>query len=122
MNYLLMEALERYHHFYGDDFKVECPTGSGKYMTLREVAREINRRLCRLFLPDASGWAPWQGENRIYADNPHWRGLTCFHEYFHADTGRGCGASHQTGWTALIMRCLEDYLNENVAKGEERWS
>jgi hypothetical protein len=115
MNYMLMEALERYHHFYGDDLKVECPTGSGIYMTLREAAREINRRLCRLFLPDARGWAPWQGGNRIFAEDPHWRGSTCFHEYFHAETGRGCGASHQTGWTALIMRCLEDYLNESVA-------
>jgi hypothetical protein len=115
MNYLLIEAMERYHHFYGDDLKVECPTGSGKYMTLREVAREINRRVCGLFLPDPGGRAPWQGEHRIYTEDPHWRGLTCFHEYFHADTGRGCGASHQTGWTALIMRCLEDYLKDNIA-------
>jgi hypothetical protein len=114
MNYMIMEALERYHHFYGDEFKVECPTGSNTYMNLREVAREINRRLCSLFLPDSTGWAPWQGGNRIYANDPNWRGLTCFHEYFHAETGRGCGASHQTGWTALIMRCLEDRLNENV--------
>jgi hypothetical protein len=114
LNYMFMEALERYHHFYGDDFKVECPTGSGTYMTLLEAAREINRRLCRLFLPDSGGRAPWQGENRIFADDPHWRGLTCFHEYFHAETGRGCGASHQTGWTALIMRCLEDYLNRTA--------
>jgi hypothetical protein len=115
MNYMLMEALERYHHFYGDDLKVECPTGSGNRMTLLEAAREINRRLCRLFLPDSGGRAPWQGEQRIFADDPHWRGLTCFHEYFHAETGRGCGASHQTGWTALIIRCLEDHLNESAA-------
>ena len=109
INYLLMEALERYHHFFGDDLKVECPTGSGNLMNLKQVAQEINRRLCCIFLPDSSGWAPWQGEDRIYANDPHWRELICFNEYFHADTGRGCGASHQTGWTALIARCLTDY-------------
>jgi hypothetical protein len=109
MNYLLMESLERYHHFYGDDFKVECPAGSGTMLTLREVAREINRRLCALFLPDQTGRAPWQGANSIFCEDPHWRGLTWFHEYFHGDTGRGCGASHQTGWTALIARCLRDH-------------
>ncbi|HZL55506.1 MAG TPA: glucosidase [Bryobacteraceae bacterium] len=110
MNYLLMEALERYHHFYGDELKVECPTGSGTWMTLREVAREINRRLCSLFTEDGGGYAPWQGDTRIYAEDPHWSGLRCFNEYFHADTGRGCGASHQTGWTALIARCMQDLL------------
>lgn len=113
INYLIIEALERYHRFYGDEFKVECPTGSGRYMTLREAAQEINRRLCGLFLPDSEGWAPWQGEDRIYAADPHWHGLLHFNEYFHAETGRGCGASHQTGWTALAARCLSDhYLNE----------
>ncbi len=111
VNYILMEALERYHHFYGDDFKVECPVGSGKYLTLREVSREINRRLCRLFLPDGEGRAPWQGGREIWAD-AHWHGLLNFNEYFHADTGRGCGAEHQTGWTALIARCMQDLLGE----------
>ncbi len=82
--------------------------GSGSYMTLRQVAREINRRLCGLFLPREDGSAPWQGDNRIYTEDPHWRGLKCFNEYFHADTGRGCGADHQTGWTALIARCMRD--------------
>jgi hypothetical protein len=109
MNYLLMESLERYHHFYGDDFKVECPVGSGIFLTLEEVAREINRRLCSIFLPDATGKAPWQGETKIFSADPHWRGQTWFHEYFHGDTGRGCGASHQTGWTALIARLLRDH-------------
>ena len=107
-NYLLMESLERYHHFYGDDFKVECPVGSGVYMTLREVAQEINRRLCSIFLPDDTGRCAWHGEAKIFTEDPHWRGLTWFNEYFHGDTGRGCGASHQTGWTALIARCLRD--------------
>jgi hypothetical protein len=114
INYLLIEALERYNHFYGDDFKVECPSGSGKLMNLEQVAQEINRRLCSLFLPDSTGWAPWQGEDYIYSTDPHWRGLVHFNEYFHADTGRGCGASHQTGWTALIARCLKDQYAEEV--------
>ncbi len=67
MNYLFIEALERYYHFYGDDLTVECPTGSGKLMNLREVSRELNRRLCALFLPDSNGWAPWQGDDQIYS-------------------------------------------------------
>lgn len=108
LNYLFIESLERYYHFYGDELTVECPTGSGRFMNLLEVSREINRRLCALFLPDSNGWAPWQGDDQIYVNDPHWRGLTHFNEYFHAETGRGCGASHQTGWTALIARCLED--------------
>jgi Glycosyl hydrolase family 63 C-terminal domain len=111
LNYLFIESLERYYHFYGDDLTVECPTGSGRFMNLLEVSREINRRLCTLFLPDSNGWAPWQGDDQMYANDPHWRGLTHFNEYFHAETGRGCGASHQTGWTALIARCLKDELS-----------
>ena len=106
LNYLLVEALERYHHFYGDGFRVECPTGSGQMMNLKQVAQELQRRLSAIFLPDASGRAPWQGDTRRFADNPHWRDLILFHEYFHGDNGRGCGASHQTGWTALIARLL----------------
>jgi len=112
LNYLLVEALERYHHFYGDSLKVECPTGSGNLCNLREVSRELNRRLTALFTPDASGRSPWQGEMRTYADDPHWRGLSQFYEYFDPETGRGCGASHQTGWTALIARCLEDLASQ----------
>ena len=108
MNYLFIEALERYHHFYGENFTVECPTGSGNRMNLRQVAYDLTARLARLFLPDSSGWSPWQGNLRWFADNPHWRNLTLFYEYFDGDTGRGCGASHQTGWTSLITRCLED--------------
>jgi hypothetical protein len=117
MNYLLIESMERYHHFYGDDFKVECPTGSGNLLTLRQVAREINRRLCSIFLPKSEDtrYAAWQGETKIFSEDPHWRGLTWFHEYFHADTGRGCGACHQTGWTALIARCLRDQAESEAS-------
>ena len=107
LNYLLVEALERYHHFYGDSLKVELPTGSGRHVTLAEVAREIAARLSRIFLPDASGRRPCHGEERRYAEDPHWRDLVLFHEYFHGENGRGVGASHQTGWTALAIRFLE---------------
>ncbi len=107
VNYLLVEALERYHHFYGDALKVECPTGSGRMMNLNEVANEIAGRLARIFLPDERGRRPCHGEDRRYAEDPHWRELVLFYEYFHGETGRGVGASHQTGWTALATRCLE---------------
>jgi len=109
MNFLLVEALERYHHFYGDSLTVECPTGSGRYLTLHQVAREISRRLASIFLPDSTGRRPCHGADARYADDPHWRELVLFHEYFHGDTGRGCGASHQTGWSALSARFIDDW-------------
>ena len=98
INYLLVESLERYHHFYGEDFKVECPVGSGKMLTLSQVALELSRRMAALFLPNAKGIRPYtNGDPRIQGE--HWKDLLLFHEYFDGDTGRGCGASHQTGWT-----------------------
>jgi hypothetical protein len=108
LNFLLVEALERYHHFYGDDLKVECPTGSGRLMTLEQVARELGRRLGALFLRDDAGARPVHGGEARFRNDPAWRDLVLFYEYFHGDTGRGAGASHQTGWTALAVRCLED--------------
>jgi hypothetical protein len=108
INYLVLEALERYHHFYGDDLKVECPVGSGRLLNLQQVAQELQGRLARLFLPDAEGRRPCHGDEARYASDPHWKDLVLFHEYFHGDTGRGVGASHQTGWTALVLRCIED--------------
>jgi hypothetical protein len=107
MNFLIIEALERYHHFYGDTLSVECPTGSERRMNLGEVAREIAARLTRLFLPDADGRRPCHGDEARFAKDPAFRDLVLFHEYFHGETGRGLGASHQTGWTALVTRCLE---------------
>jgi hypothetical protein len=107
INYLIVEALERYHHFYGDAFQVECPTGSGRFMNLEQVARELARRLGSVFLRDASGNRPCHGGDARYAGDEHWKDLVLFHEYFHGETGRGLGASHQTGWTALVTRCLE---------------
>jgi len=118
VNYLLLEALERYHHFYGDSFRIECPTGSGRLMTLDQVAQEIGMRLIRIFLADEKGWRPWQGDEVQYCADPHWRGLTLFHEYFHADNGRGLGASHQTGWTALVTRLLADLARRMEGKSK----
>ncbi|GAB4369232.1 MAG: glucosidase [Deltaproteobacteria bacterium] len=106
VNYLLIEALERYHHFYGDTLQVECPTGSGRTMNLGEVAKELSRRLSGIFLPDRHGGRPCHGADKRFAEDPHWRNLVLFHEYFHGETGRGVGASHQTGWTALVVNLL----------------
>ena len=108
INYLLIESLERYHHFYGDAFEVELPTGSGRRATLHEAAKEIASRLTRLFLPDATGRRPCHGDDPRYRDDPDWKDLVLFHEYFHGEDGRGLGASHQTGWTALVASLLED--------------
>jgi len=107
VNYLLVEALERYHYFYGDSLRVEYPTGSGRMMNLKEVANGIAMRLARIFLPDQHGRRPCHGDDRRYAQDPHWRDLVLFYEYFHGETGRGVGASHQTGWTALATRFIE---------------
>ncbi len=108
MNFLLVEALERYHRFYGDRVQVEYPTGSGQRMNLGQVAREIASRLAAIFLPDEKGRRPCHGADRRFAEDPHWKDLVLFHEYFCGDTSRGVGASHQTGWTALAVRFLED--------------
>lgn len=108
MNYLIEEALERYHHFYGDEFLIEYPTGSGQKRTLQHAALDIERRLASIFLPDRDGTRPALAADPRFARDPHSRALLEFHEYFHADTGRGCGANHQTGWTALVIRHLED--------------
>jgi hypothetical protein len=107
-NFLVFEALERYGHFYGDDLTVECPVGSGRMLTLEGVAREIERRLATIFLRGPDGHRPCHGGDPRYAADPHWKDLVLFHEYFHGETGRGVGASHQTGWTALALRCIED--------------
>jgi Glycosyl hydrolase family 63 C-terminal domain len=108
INYLIIEALERYHHFYGNKLKVECPVGSGKMLTLQEVAQELSRRLSSIFLPNENGERPCHGDIKKYSSDPYWRDLVLFHEYFHGETGRGLGASHQTGWTALAVRLLEN--------------
>ncbi|MEZ5962567.1 MAG: glucosidase [Planctomycetota bacterium] len=120
LNYLLIEALQRYHHFYGDTLKVECPVGSGRLCTLDEVARELARRLCALFLPDADGERPFCRGDRLFAADPTTRDLVLFHEYFDGETGRGLGASHQTGWTGLVTRCLETLVRGRDGLGTPR--
>ncbi len=107
LNFLLVEALQTYGTFYGDSLTVEYPSGSGQQLTLQDVAREISERLSRLFVPDASGKRPCHGQDQRYADNPGFKDLILFYEYFDGDHGRGCGASHQTGWTSLVSCCLE---------------
>ncbi|HEY2123167.1 MAG TPA: hypothetical protein VGH07_06215 [Chthoniobacterales bacterium] len=109
INYLIVESLERYHHFYGDDFKVECPTGSGNFMNLQKVADEIAHRLVSLFLEEKDGKRPCHGQIDLYSLDPNWKDLLLFHEYFHGETGRGCGASHQTGWTGIVARILRTH-------------
>jgi hypothetical protein len=107
VNYLIIESLQKFHHYLGDEFKVECPTGSGRMMTLWEVAADISRRLSSLFLRDEAGQRPVYGANAKMQDDPHWRDLLLFYEYFHGDNGAGLGASHQTGWTALVAKLLQ---------------
>jgi Glycosyl hydrolase family 63 C-terminal domain len=102
VNYLLIESLQRFHSYYGDDFRVECPVGSGNLLHLGEVAAELARRLCTLFLPDAAGRRPFLGDSPIEQTNPNFRDHLLFYEFFDGDTGRGLGAPHQTGWTGLV--------------------
>ncbi|HTC94391.1 MAG TPA: hypothetical protein VK699_13200 [Terriglobales bacterium] len=107
VNGLLIRALLNLYQFYGDDFKVECPTGSGTYMTLFEVAAEISRRLSSIFLRDADGLRPVYGGTRKFQEDPHWKDYILFYEYFHGENGAGLGASHQTGWTGIVARNLD---------------
>jgi hypothetical protein len=122
VNALLIRALLQLYSFYGDDFTVECPTGSGRQCTLFEVSREIAERLQRIFLRDEQGRRPVYGGAGKFQSDPHWRDLILFYEYFHGDNGAGIGASHQTGWTGLVsaLTCMygsvtgEEYLREGA--------
>ena len=108
VNYLLIESLQKFHHYLGDDFKVECPTGSGHLMNLWEVAADISQRLNRIFLPDEQGNRPvYGGSSSPLQRDPHWKDYILFHEYFHGDNGAGIGASHQTGWTGLVAKLIQ---------------
>lgn len=106
VNFLILESLQKFHHYLGDDFKVECPTGSGNYMNLWEVAAEISHRMVRIFKKDASGRRPVFGGAEIFQTDPHWNSYIPFYEYFHGDNGAGIGASHQTGWTGLVAKLI----------------
>jgi hypothetical protein len=105
-NFLIIESLQRFHHYYGDDFTVECPTGSGTYLTLEEIAEHLAQRLTRLFARDDKGRRAIYGDHDLLQNDPNFRDYLQFYEYFHGDDGRGLGASHQTGWTGLIAKLL----------------
>jgi len=107
VNFLIIESLQKFHHYLGDDFRVECPTGSGNFLTLWEVAAELSRRLTRTFLRDNDGKRPVHGGDTRYQHDEHWRDLVLFYEYFQGDDGAGLGASHQTGWTGLVSKMLQ---------------
>ncbi len=111
INYLFIESLQKFHYYYGDDFKIECPTGSGKFMTILEVSCELSRRLSKLFLKGDDGQRPVLKYHPKLAADPHFKDYILFHEYFDGDTGRGAGASHQTGWSGLIARLLQPRRN-----------
>ncbi len=115
VNFLLIESLQRFHHYYGEDFKVECPTGSGTMLTLEQVAEELGRRLGRIFLRDGQGRRPAFGDSTKLQHDPHFRDHLLFSEYFHGDTARGVGASHQTGWTGLIAKLLQPRRSESAS-------
>jgi hypothetical protein len=107
INYLLIESLQKFHHYYGDDFLVEHPTGSGQFSTLRRIADDLSRRLIDLFLRDGEGRRPCFGDVETLQSDAHWRDHILFHEYFHGENGAGLGASHQTGWTGLVAKLIE---------------
>jgi hypothetical protein len=108
LNYLLIDALRRFHAYYSDDFLVECPVGTGQKITLAQIADELARRLISIYLPGPDGHRPVSGGTALLQDDPHWRDHLLFYEYFHGDIGAGVGASHQTGWTALIANLLDE--------------
>ncbi|MBA3470782.1 MAG: glucosidase [Herpetosiphonaceae bacterium] len=107
LNYLLIESLQKFHHYFGDDFQVECPTGSGRYLTIDQIADELSQRLINLFRRDGRGHRPAFGAHPIFQHDEHWRDYVLFYEYFHGDSGRGVGASHQTGWTGLVAKLIQ---------------
>jgi hypothetical protein len=114
VNYLLIESLQKFHYFLGDQYQVECPTGSGHQSTLWQVAAEISRRLTHIFLQNAEGKRPVFGGTNRFQDDPHWRNNILFYEYFHGDNGAGIGASHQTGWTGLVAKLIQQSGSEDV--------
>ncbi|MEP6749247.1 MAG: glucosidase [Bacteroidota bacterium] len=115
VNYLLVESLQRFHYYYGNDFKLECPTGSGVFMTLNDVANELSKRLSALFLTNKDGRRPFLGDNEKMQTDPNFNNYILFYEYFHGDNGRGVGASHQTGWTGLVAKLLQPKRDEDLA-------
>jgi hypothetical protein len=115
INFLIVEAIQKFHHYYGDDFLVEHPFGSGEKRTLWQVASDLSRRLESILLKADDGRRPVFGDVELFQADPHWREYVPFHEYFHGDTGRGVGASHQTGWTGLVAKLLEQTSTQMMA-------
>ena len=109
INFLLIETLQKFHYYLGDGFKSACPAGSGRQMTLWEIAGELSRRLILLFSPEADGRRPFYGRIQQIQQDPHWRDLVIFNEYFHGDNGAGLGAGHQTGWTGLVAKLIQQF-------------
>ena len=106
INYLIIEALQKYAHYYGDDLKMEFPTGSGNLLNLWDISLELEERLINIFRRDQTGCRPFNGSNDYFNQNQHWKDLIRFNEYFHGDNGSGLGASHQTGWTAIVSKMI----------------
>jgi len=122
VNFLIIESLQKFHHYYGDDFRIECPTGSGRLLSINDVATELATRLARIFLPDENGSRPVYGHHPRLQTDPHFRDYLLFYEYFDGDSGRGVGASHQTGWTGLIAKLLMPryiHTHRNAAERQE---
>jgi hypothetical protein len=117
VNYLLIENLRRFYQFYGDGLTIECPAGSGAMMTLNQIADELCRRLIRLFLRNADGRRPVFGAYEKFQTDSNFKDYILFHEYFHGDNGRGCGASHQTGWTGLVANLISQLVAEDITAG-----
>jgi hypothetical protein len=107
VNYLMIESLQKYHHYYGSDLQAEFPYGAGKKSTLKNVAVKLSRRLINIFLRDRNGRRAFYGDNPIFQNDPNWQDHILFYEYFHGDTGVGLGANHQTGWTALVAKLIQ---------------
>ncbi len=120
VNFLLIESLQKFHYYLGDDFQLECPTGSGKMMTLGEIASELSQRLTRIFLKDSSGKRPVYGATPKFQNDSHWQDLILFYEYFHGDNGAGIGASHQTGWTGLVAKLIQDFGKYQTQDNEQK--
>jgi hypothetical protein len=120
VNYLIIESLQVFHYYYGDEFKVECPRGSGQFLTLRQVADELSRRLIRIFTRDGEGRRAVFGGTDLFQRDPHWRDYLVFSEYFHGDNGAGIGASHQTGWTGLVAKLIQQQGEQTAAESAAR--
>src|SRR5262249_55531599 len=120
VNFLIIESLQKFHHYYGDDFKIECPTRSGRFLTILEIANELTWRLNHIFLRDEHGRRPVFGAYEKMQNDPHFRDYVLFYEFFHGDIGRGAGASHQTGWTGLVAKLIQPRGKKRETARSER--